>query len=52
LYPVKEARQKRKHRKRYKEENPGRSAFRKMSFAVLLALGLGIITPYSLGVLI
>jgi len=50
LYPVKEARQKRKDRKRYNKENQGRSALRKTSFPVLFALGLGIITPYSLGV--
>jgi len=47
---VKEARQKLKHRKRYKEENPGRSVFGKTSFPVLFALSLGLIMPYSLGV--
>jgi len=52
LYPVKEACPKRKHMKRYKEEKPGRSIFGKTSFPVLFALGLGIIMPYSLGVLI
>jgi len=45
LYPVKEARPKRKHGKRYKEEKSGRSVFRKTSFPVLFALGLGLITP-------
>jgi len=52
LYPVKEARPKRKHRKRYKEEKSRRSVLGKINFPVLFALGLGLITPYSLGVLI
>jgi len=52
LYPVNEARPKIKHRKRYKEEKSGYYVFGKTSFFVLFALGLGIITPYSLGVLI
>jgi len=43
-------RPKRKHEKGYKEEKPGRSLFGKTSFPVLFALGLGLITPYSLGV--
>jgi len=46
------ARPKRKHRKRYKEEKQGRSVFRKTSFQILFALGLGLITPYFFGVLI
>jgi len=50
LYPVKEARPKRKPGKRYKQEKPGRSIFGKTSFPVLFALSLGFITPYSLGV--
>jgi len=52
LYPVEEARPKRKHKKRYNEENPGHSVLGKTSFPVLFALGLGHITPYSLGALI
>jgi len=43
---------KRTHIKRYKEEKAGRSVFGKTSFSVLFALGLGLITPYALGVLI
>jgi len=52
LYPIKKACPKRKHKKRYKEEKTGHSVFGKTSFPVLFALGLGIITPYSLGILI
>jgi len=52
FYPVKEARPKRKHKKRYKEERAGCFVFEKTSFPVLFALGLGIITPYSFSVLI
>jgi len=52
LYPVKEACPKRKHRKRYKEEKPIRSIFGKTSFALLFALGLEIITPFSLSNLV
>jgi len=37
------------HRKRYKEEKPERSVFRKTIFLVLFPLGLGLITPYALG---
>ena len=36
LYPVKEARPKRKHKKRYKEEKPGHSIFEKTSFQFCL----------------
>jgi len=43
LYPVKEARPKTKHKKIYKEEEPGRFVFRKNGFPVLVALGLGLI---------
>ena len=52
LYPVKDACSKWKHRKRYKAEKPERSIFEKTSFPVLFAIGLRVITPYSLGVLI
>jgi len=48
LYPVKEARPKRKHRKIYKEEKQGRSVFGKTSFPVLFVIGAGLIMPYSL----
>jgi len=50
LYTVKEARPKRKHEKKYKEEKQIHSVFEKTSFPVLFALGLGLITPYSLSV--
>jgi len=52
LVAGKEARLKRKHRKRYKEEKPERSVFGKTSFPILFVLCLGLITPYSFGVLI
>jgi len=50
--PFKEAHPKRKHRKIYYQEKSGHFVFRKTSFFVLIGLGLGFITPYSLGVLI
>ena len=50
LYPVKEACPKIKYRKRYKEEKPWRF-FWKKEFSRFFALGLVLITPYSLGVL-
>jgi len=50
LYPVEEARPKRKHGKGYKKEKPGCSVFGKTSFPVMFALGLGFISHYSLGV--
>jgi len=43
---MKEARRNKKHGKRYKEEKPGHSIFGKISFPVVFALGLGLITPY------
>jgi len=46
LYAVKEARPKRKHKKRYKEEKPGRSVFGKTSFPVLFCSRSG--TYYAL----
>jgi len=52
LCPIKEACQKRKHKKIYKEVKSEHSVFGKISFPVLFALGWGLITPYSLGVLI
>ena len=52
LYTFKEVRPKWKHRKRYKEEKPRHFVFWKISFPVLFTLGLGLITSYSLGVLI
>jgi len=50
LYPVKEPRPKRKIGKRIKEEKLGHSVFGKTSFPILFALGLGLVTPYSLGI--
>jgi len=52
LYPFKEACPKRKYIKIYKEEKSGRSVSEKTSFPVWFTLGMGIITPYALGVLI
>jgi len=52
LYPVTEARRKRKHKKRYKEEKPGRSVLGKSCLQILFPLGPGLIMPYFLGVLI
>jgi len=52
LYLVKEQFPKLKQRKRYKEENRGRSVFRKTSFLGLFSVSLGLIMPYSFGVLI
>jgi len=50
LYPVKEARPRRKHSKRYKKEKPGLFVFEKTSIPFLFALGQGLHTPYSFGV--
>jgi len=47
-----DARPKKKSRKRYKVEKLGRFVFGKTSFPVFFAFGMGLITPYSLGVLI
>jgi len=52
LHPTKEKRPKTKHKKRYDEEKPERFVFGKTTFPIWFPLGLGLITPYSLGVLI
>ena len=49
LHPGKEARPQKITKRRYAEEKPGRSVFGKQ---VLFSLGLGLTTPYSLGVLV
>ena len=52
LCPFIDARPKRKHKKRYKEEKPGHFVFGKTSFPVSFAINPGLISPYSLGTLI